>query len=592
MRLPYPEDDEELARQFATQAPSFSQESLYVPVPGTDLPAPPPANALPATDLASLRAAGDLQTLPGDPQKPVEVQRLPGDPRKPAEVQLLSRPSQTPEDRAMYGSGTPPWRDQPETPPAPAVAPRGAEPLQAGPVGSMPEYAPYDAPPDYSRRRMTPEELSRMSRGFQAIATPPIRPRLPEQKPPAYLTAAEMGPSPALNRPPMVGGDVHSYGATGAGRAGGGGGMSDWAVLGPLALLGLAGGEGGQALASGALSGYAGEQERQRREAREDAIRREGRQMTPYQQAQLGLQGRRVDMEQARLFADANRGLSPRDQLAREQWEWKKAHPEQMSDIERRKAESEIKKNEAMAARYARRGGGGGGGAAFDVTGALEAADKSYTEKNLQMPPHIKNKYLRARNRKDLDAAERLVQTDLQQQRQASARAAKEPVGTIIPGLNVTDQETFDSLSKKEREDLRKAVAGNKSMRTGLRRMIALRREYGSEIMSEAAGEYEAAQTLVIGGLTKLAESGVLNSGEFDRYKAMLPSLTPGPTDAVRVATLGAVDPTLNKITGFERTVGTLADARLAPFGVRFGEGKARTSAATSSDDDEWETIE
>lgn len=259
------------------------------------------------------------------------------------------------EERAMYGAGSPPPRAEGELSPM------------------------YDEQGGMSARRLTPVEMASMPRGFREMAEVPerpeypaeapgqmaARPEYPEQAPPPELTYAETTPPMALtSRQPRGGGDVHSYGAP-AGRPGGGsvgrdGSLGNLAAVAPLALLGLMGGRTGGAIASGALSGMAQVDQQRRKDAqRQQEMAQRGR-MTDYQQAQVGMQNRRLALDREKMMAAAGRGMSLRDRIAMERLGLEQKRFERGGEAEVRPedeltaGQARFQKSEREAARRAR----------------------------------------------------------------------------------------------------------------------------------------------------------------------------------------------------------------------------------------------
>lgn len=149
-------------------------------------------------------------------------------------------------------------------------------------------------------------------------------------------------------------------------------------------------------------------------------------------------------------------------------------------------------------------------------------------------------------------------------EKEAADREAREP----IPGMHVVDEVAATAALRDpvERRKLRDAAGAYSAMRSNLDRMIDLREKHGIEVLkSEARGEYETAHTLLIGALTQLAASGVLNGGEFERYKAMIPGMEPKASDLIP-----GRDLTAEQLAGARTAMTGGIQSKLRPYGVAF----------------------
>lgn len=154
------------------------------------------------------------------------------------------------------------------------------------------------------------------------------------------------------------------------------------------------------------------------------------------------------------------------------------------------------------------------------------------------------------------------------------ADASGRPV--VIPGLRPTGEAT-SALEKKDITNLRDGAGAYQSMVESIKQMKRLRQQVGTELTASAAdSEFQALATTTIGGLTKLAQTGVLNEGEFQRFKKLMPTdLGPGFGDVSRVA---GKDPVLVRLDGVLNAVTRAANANLRSRGFQLqGVGNLRS---------------
>lgn len=163
---------------------------------------------------------------------------------------------------------------------------------------------------------------------------------------------------------------------------------------------------------------------------------------------------------------------------------------------------------------------------------------------------------------------------------QKLAREKYDSLKTPIPGLEIDDEEAWAAsvTTPGGREKIQKYWQGVQQTKNALGRMKKLREENGIEVMGEQKAAYDAALTAAIGGFTQIGNSGVLNGGEFARYKDMIPGMAPRLADAGRL--IGGEDQTVAELTGVMSEVDSLAADGLAVAGVRPGSGGSKKAGA------------
>jgi hypothetical protein len=157
-----------------------------------------------------------------------------------------------------------------------------------------------------------------------------------------------------------------------------------------------------------------------------------------------------------------------------------------------------------------------------------------------------------------------------------AARAAREKADllrTPIPGSVVQDEDAWNAAvtSGVERRNVQKYLTGVQQVRNSLQAMKELRQTHGIEFFGQAKSDYDAALTAAIGGFTQIGQSGVLNGGEFERYKAFIPGMGLKANDAMRLNPFGdGADPTVESLQGVQDAVERLASDGLASVGLAF----------------------
>lgn len=153
---------------------------------------------------------------------------------------------------------------------------------------------------------------------------------------------------------------------------------------------------------------------------------------------------------------------------------------------------------------------------------------------------------------------------------QVAAGEKADLLATPFPGSVVDNDQAWRAanLTPAEREKNKKYFTGVQQVRNSLQRMIQLREDNGTEILGRAKSDYDAALTAAIGGFTQIGQSGVLNGGEFARYKDFIPGISPHLNDVTRL--VGGNDPTLEQLKGVKDSVDALASDGLRTIGISF----------------------
>lgn len=147
---------------------------------------------------------------------------------------------------------------------------------------------------------------------------------------------------------------------------------------------------------------------------------------------------------------------------------------------------------------------------------------------------------------------------------------------TPIPGTEVVDQPAWQASvqTPAARGQVATLTRGYQQVTDGINRMIDIRKRVGPELYGKDKADYDAAQLAVIGGYTKIGESGVLNGGEYQRYAERIPSIRPGMNDVLGLAT--GKDEVLEQLTGLKSSTDASVDTSLSAYGLR----KARPNSA------------
>lgn len=171
---------------------------------------------------------------------------------------------------------------------------------------------------------------------------------------------------------------------------------------------------------------------------------------------------------------------------------------------------------------------------------------------------------------------------------QVAAGEKADLLATPFPGMKIDDNDAWraSNTTPAAREKNLKYFNGVQQVNNSLARMIKLREDNGTEILGRAKSDYDAALTAAIGGFTQIGQSGVLNGGEFARYKDFIPGIGPHLNDVMR---LGGGDPTLEQLKGVQDSVKALAGDGLRSIGGSFDEsvkpsGSKEKSLGTSAD--------
>jgi hypothetical protein len=150
--------------------------------------------------------------------------------------------------------------------------------------------------------------------------------------------------------------------------------------------------------------------------------------------------------------------------------------------------------------------------------------------------------------------------------------------GIRVPGLVPTDPEVA-AQNAGDPATLAKiqAIGGPlASARDALKEMIAIRKQYGTELPGNAKSRFDMAQVAINGAMTKIGETGVLSNEERNYYMSMIPSLTLGWTDALRP---GGKDIKAEQLAGAAQEFGNLANGKLRAYGWGLDSGAPQQAA-------------
>lgn len=168
----------------------------------------------------------------------------------------------------------------------------------------------------------------------------------------------------------------------------------------------------------------------------------------------------------------------------------------------------------------------------------------------------------------EITAGEKRKLDENQKQADRAART------TPIPGTEVADAPGWDAASQTPaaRGQVANVVNSYKEVSQAIDRMIDIRKRAGVELVGKDKTDYDTAQTQAIAGYTKLGNSGMLNGHEYERYKDMVPSITPGWTDALDF--MGSAvghggDTVLEKLQGLKQGTESAIDTSLGTYGLR-----------------------
>lgn len=141
-----------------------------------------------------------------------------------------------------------------------------------------------------------------------------------------------------------------------------------------------------------------------------------------------------------------------------------------------------------------------------------------------------------------------------------------------VPGTYIRDDPAWNAamMTPGNRQKLVGVVGLYESAQDALEQLIALRKEHGTELFGQAAGEADALQRRIVSAYTQIGHSGVLNAGEWQQYSAMIPNLSARMSDVARLVP-GMGDPTLSRLKGLQRSTTGAIDRSLSPWGIGYG---------------------
>jgi hypothetical protein len=159
-----------------------------------------------------------------------------------------------------------------------------------------------------------------------------------------------------------------------------------------------------------------------------------------------------------------------------------------------------------------------------------------------------------------------------------------------MPGIVIDDKDAWKSatLTPAERGKVGKYASAARGALTALNDMIKLREAHGPEVLGPHKAAYDAAQLRAISGYTEIGHSGVLNSGEFARYKDIIPGMGPSFTDALDKTgkLIGRnVDTTLEDLKAVRAETLAAFNAGLYQAGARYDEKPSLTALKKQFDE-------
>ena len=182
-----------------------------------------------------------------------------------------------------------------------------------------------------------------------------------------------------------------------------------------------------------------------------------------------------------------------------------------------------------------------------------------------------------------LPARQALKQTPTPSEQRATAQA--ELAHTPIPGTTIVDEQAYRAAAPDpvRREKIATYARGAQVAAEAMEDMARLRRQVKAawnglddETKRRAIGEIAAKQKIAIGGISTVANTGVLNNGEFPRYAADLADGSLALSDFSDVALeglgFGARDTQLERMEGTLQAFRDAAQRGLSVAGLQMGE--------------------
>jgi len=152
-----------------------------------------------------------------------------------------------------------------------------------------------------------------------------------------------------------------------------------------------------------------------------------------------------------------------------------------------------------------------------------------------------------------------------------------------MPGLVTTDEAAWKRAmgDDVQRRKVYTMAESYSVINEGMNDMAELRRRYGAQIPGEVQAEFDAAKTFVVGGITQLGNTGVLNEGEWARFNTMLPGLLPSWKDVLSGA-LNTFSPdpqrmrdiTYEQLQGVQRALTSAMNRKLRASGAQIDDGE------------------
>lgn len=163
----------------------------------------------------------------------------------------------------------------------------------------------------------------------------------------------------------------------------------------------------------------------------------------------------------------------------------------------------------------------------------------------------------------------------------ARTQAEREAYSAPIPGTTIVDPKAYEMAMGDPalRHKVYASVESFRSVDDGINDMVALRQKYGVQLPGAAQAEFDANKTVVVGAITQIGSTGVLNEGEWKRYSSMLPGVLPSWQD-LQSAIANGIDPTslingdalkdvkLDQLRGVQKAMKARTGGKLRVYGI------------------------